>query len=123
MRPGAQDTPEPIGVPYGSRARLIMLYLQSEALRTSSREVELGRSLRNWLERMGISVGGKSKAVQRSGIASILSRLSSAGEGGAVAVLAECAGLVGLEDVEGEAAQAGEHAGVGCGCASGPRPW
>jgi hypothetical protein len=65
MRPGAQDTPEPIGVPYGSRARLIMLYLQSEALRTSSREVELGRSLRNWLERMGISVGGKSVVAVR----------------------------------------------------------
>lgn len=49
-----------VGVPYGSRARLIMLYLQTEALRTNSREVELGRSLRAWLGRLGISVGGKS---------------------------------------------------------------
>jgi Plasmid encoded RepA protein len=49
-----------VGVPYGSRARLIMLYLQSEALRTGSRDVMLGRSLRDWLVRMGISVGGKS---------------------------------------------------------------
>src|SRR6476469_301589 len=32
---------ESIGVPYGSRARLIMGYFQSEALRTSSREVRL----------------------------------------------------------------------------------
>ena len=31
----------------------------------------------------------------------------------AVAVLTERVGLVGLEDVESEAAQAGEHAGVG----------
>jgi hypothetical protein len=52
--------PEWVGVPYGSRARLIMLYLQTEALRTQSREVELGRSLRAWLTRLGISVGGKS---------------------------------------------------------------
>jgi Plasmid encoded RepA protein len=49
-----------VGVPYGSRARLIMLYLQSEALRTGSRDVELGRSLSDWLGRLGIPVGGKS---------------------------------------------------------------
>jgi Plasmid encoded RepA protein len=61
-RPGPGNAPVPVGVPYGSRARLILLYLQSEALRTGSREVELGRSLRAWLARMGISVGGKSVA-------------------------------------------------------------
>jgi hypothetical protein len=59
-RPGPGATPVPVGVPYGSRARLILLYLQSEALRTGSREVELGRSLRVWLYRMGIPIGGKS---------------------------------------------------------------
>ena len=37
-----------------------MLYLQSEALRTGSREIELGKSLRAWLTRLGIPVGGKS---------------------------------------------------------------
>lgn len=47
------------GVPYGSRARLILLYLQSEALRTNSRDVELGRSLHAWLVRMGIPICGK----------------------------------------------------------------
>jgi hypothetical protein len=51
---------EKIGVPYGSRARLIMLYVQSEALRTTSREVSLGRSMNAWLHRMGIPQGGKS---------------------------------------------------------------
>lgn len=50
---------ELVGVPYGSKARLIMLYLQTEAIRTNSREVELGRSLRDWLSRMGIRAGGK----------------------------------------------------------------
>jgi hypothetical protein len=64
MRPAA-SIPEPIGVPYGSRARLIMLYMQSEALRTRSREIELGRSLRSWLTRMGISIGGKSMIAVR----------------------------------------------------------
>jgi hypothetical protein len=64
MRPAA-TIPEPIGVPYGSRARLIMLYMQSEALKTRSREVELGSSLRVWLTKMGISIGGKSMVAVR----------------------------------------------------------
>ena len=63
MRPGAAGRPESVGVPYGSRARLIMLYLQSEALRTGRRDVALGRSLRAWLAKMGIPQGGKSIAV------------------------------------------------------------
>jgi hypothetical protein len=52
--------PEHVGVPYGSRARLILLYLQSEALRTGSRDIELGRSLHAWLRRLSIPIGGKS---------------------------------------------------------------
>ena len=59
-RPNDLGEPTWVGVPYGSRARLIMLYLQTEALRTNSREIELGKSLRAWLTRLGISVGGKS---------------------------------------------------------------
>ncbi|MFP4361203.1 MAG: replication protein RepA [Alphaproteobacteria bacterium] len=47
------------GVPYGSRARLILIYLQTEAVKTRSRTVELGASMRNWLCRMGIPTGGK----------------------------------------------------------------
>lgn len=53
------------GVPFGAYARLILLYLQTQALRTGSREVELGRSWRNWMERIGIPWGGRSgKAVR-----------------------------------------------------------
>ena len=47
-----------VGVPFGSHARLILLYLQTEALRTGSREVELGGSMRAWLARVGIPAGG-----------------------------------------------------------------
>jgi hypothetical protein len=65
MRPGAAGRPVSVGVPYGSRARLIMLYLQSEALRTGGREVALGKSLRAWLGRMQIPQGGKSIAMVR----------------------------------------------------------
>lgn len=52
--------PVSVGVPYGSRARLIILYLQTEAIRTGSREIELGRSLHAWLKRLEIPIGGKS---------------------------------------------------------------
>lgn len=48
------------GVPYGSRARLILLYLQTQAIRNSSQEVVLGRSMHEWLSNMGVPVGGNS---------------------------------------------------------------
>lgn len=55
----------PVGVPFGSYARLILLYLQTEAIRTHSREVELGGSWRRWMDKIGISWGGSSgKAVR-----------------------------------------------------------
>jgi hypothetical protein len=47
------------GVPYGARARMILLYLQTQAVRTGSREIALGRSMRDWMERMGLAVGGE----------------------------------------------------------------
>ena len=48
-----------IGVPYGGLARLILLYLQTEAIRTGSPEVELGRSMKSWMSKMGLTTGGK----------------------------------------------------------------
>lgn len=55
----------PVGVPYGAKARLILIYLQTRAIQDDSREIELGRSMNAWLDRMGVSVGGSTyKAVQ-----------------------------------------------------------
>lgn len=65
LRHTATGAPVPVGVPYGSRARLICIYLQSEALRCNSREVELGKSLHAWLRKLDISIGGKSMAAVR----------------------------------------------------------
>lgn len=48
------------GVPFGPRARLILLYLQTEAIVSGSPVVSLGRSMHQWLERMGIKPGGSS---------------------------------------------------------------
>jgi len=50
-----------VGIPYGSVARLILLFLQTEAIRTSSPEVVLGRSLNRWIERMDLTPGGKTR--------------------------------------------------------------
>lgn len=57
--------PAHVGVPFGAIARLILIYLQSEALRTGSRDVELGGSLRAFLGRLGITVGGKTTKLVR----------------------------------------------------------
>ena len=65
MRPGTAGKPVSVGVPYGSRARLILIFLQSEAIRARSREIELGNSLRTWLKRLGIPQGGSSIAMVR----------------------------------------------------------
>ena len=69
IEPGARvapdGTPTYVGVPFGAIARLILIYLQSEALRTGSRDVELGGSLRAFLRRLEISVGGKTTSLVR----------------------------------------------------------
>ena len=59
------------GVPYGARARMILLYLQTQAVRTNSREVALGRSMRDWMERMGLSIGGETARALREQAARI----------------------------------------------------
>ncbi|MGQ9368588.1 replication protein RepA [Azospirillum sp. ST 5-10] len=58
-------SPPSAGVPYGSRGRLMLLYLQTEAMRTGSPEVRLGHSLRDWMRRMGVASGGSSYAAVR----------------------------------------------------------
>ena len=58
LQSGVDRTGKPLGLPYGSYARFILLFLQSEAIRTGSREIELGRSMRVWLGCMGLSIGG-----------------------------------------------------------------
>ncbi len=58
LESGRDRAGKPVGLPYGSYARFILLFLQSEAVKTGSREIELGRSMRVWLGTMGLSIGG-----------------------------------------------------------------
>lgn len=48
------------GLPFGSKARLILLYMQTMAVRDQSRFIELGASLHDWTNPLGVPVGGKS---------------------------------------------------------------
>jgi hypothetical protein len=59
LQAGLDSAGQSLGLPYGSYARFILLFLQSEAIKTKSREVELGRSMRTWLGTMGLAIGGK----------------------------------------------------------------
>lgn len=57
--------PQMLGVPYGARGRLILIYLQTQAVLTQSREISLGRSMRAWMGHMGMSVGGETARALR----------------------------------------------------------
>jgi hypothetical protein len=57
LRPSLTGDAVSVGVPYGSRARLIILYLQSEALKTQSREVEPRPSCRTDGHKQGNRTG------------------------------------------------------------------
>lgn len=46
-------------LPHGSRARLIIPYINAYAIRHATRDVDLGRSLRNFLNSLGLSVDGR----------------------------------------------------------------
>lgn len=59
LQAGIDRHEKSIGLPYGSYARFILLFLQTEAIRTGSREIELGGSMNRWLGSMGLSSGGK----------------------------------------------------------------
>jgi hypothetical protein len=61
VRPGIlplRDKVVPVGVPYGTKARLIMIYFQTEAVRTRSQLVDLGPNMASWLKRMGLTTSG-----------------------------------------------------------------
>lgn len=53
---GRRFVPQPL--PYGSRPRLVMVHISSEAVRTQRREIEIGHSIREFLGRLGIQDNG-----------------------------------------------------------------
>lgn len=78
--------PEPIGVPFGSYARLVLLDWQSEAIRNQSRHVHIGKSLSNALSRMGLPHGSESMRMlqdqtERLAVCTIAFSLENGGRG------------------------------------------
>lgn len=55
---GRDRSAQPIGIPFGSKARMILIYLQTSAVRSRSRQIELGRSMRAWMSAMGMETTG-----------------------------------------------------------------
>lgn len=62
---------EMVGVPYGAKARLILLYLQTRAIQDNTTTVELGQSMAAWFERMGIERGGSTYRAVREQVSRI----------------------------------------------------
>ena len=62
---GTDADMQPVGIPFGSIARMILLYLQTEAVKTRSRDIELGRSMNSWLSNLGIDSGGRQYSLVR----------------------------------------------------------
>ena len=54
-----EGKPRLFGVPFGPTARLIILFLQTQAIEQQSREIEVGSTTYAWLRRLGLSVGGQ----------------------------------------------------------------
>jgi hypothetical protein len=65
LESGRTSATDIVGLPYGSIARMILLYLQTEAVKTRSRQVELGRSMNTWLNSMGMATGGRNYQLVR----------------------------------------------------------
>ncbi len=67
VRPGYKFNPKTkkrvcLGYPYGSMPRLLLFWMTTEAIRTQSRRLELGGSLKEFMEAIGVSTytgGGK----------------------------------------------------------------
>ena len=76
----------PIGVPFGSYARLVLLDWQSEAVRNASRHIRIGRSMSDALKRMGLPHGSEamrllSEQIERLAVCTIAFSLENGGRG------------------------------------------
>lgn len=79
----------PVGLPFGEKARLVLIHLTGEALRTRSPEIEVEGSLTAFVEAIGLTTDGRTiKAVknQLGRLSAATVRLAYRGDGRAVQV-------------------------------------
>lgn len=60
---GSKFVAQPL--PSGTRPRLVLVHVCTEAVRTRKRQIEIGHSVREFLRKLGIDAGGKSMAYFR----------------------------------------------------------
>ena len=75
-----------IGVPFGSYARLVLLDWQSEAIRHSSRQIHIGKSMSDALKRMNLPHGSEAmrllqEQIERLAVCTIAFSLENSGRG------------------------------------------
>lgn len=65
--PGPDGKPKNVGLPYGSIPRLILAWANAEAVKNKSRELILGNSLADFMEKIGFdsATGGKNGSITR----------------------------------------------------------
>jgi len=65
--PGTDGKPKNIGLPYGSIPRLILAWANAEAVKHKSKELLLGKSLADFMEKIGFEsvTGGKNGSITR----------------------------------------------------------
>lgn len=111
-------TPQHIGLPYGSLPRVLLTWISTEAVKRRTRDLELGRSLSEFMGKLGMSPTGgangtitRLKTQSRSLFASTIST-SYQGRRGTIDAGFRIAKSFALEDAWWSAVDAGEGGGV-----------
>ena len=72
IKPGYEQNPETgegysLGIPYGSIPRLLLIWMNTEALRTGKKTLELGHTLSDFMRQLGLDPrhGGKKGDIER----------------------------------------------------------
>jgi hypothetical protein len=71
----AEGRAQYLGVPYGPIPRLILMFVMTQAIKTQSRDIELGSSFRDWLRQLGKRSSGGGQRGQMSLVKQHLDRL------------------------------------------------
>jgi hypothetical protein len=59
VKSGEDLEKQPVGIPYGAPARLLLIHMASEAIKNNSPTVELGAGVTAFMRRIGVTIGGK----------------------------------------------------------------
>lgn len=73
-----------IGLPWGPKARLVLMHLNSEAVKTRSPHVDVGESLTAFVKRLGLDTGGRTLRTIKEQVGALSAatiRMSFSGQG------------------------------------------